>query len=131
MKFWPCQIGLRVFWRGLSYFLEAQNNSIKLPDVNNHKASWFSSQMPNTAYLQSPMTNFKSFLEFKCTHIIGIILNGIRFGRIFFTIQRFFPRCEWSIVSYNSKGFFIYHELPIVSCQNLVNLAEVSKISRI
>ena len=62
-RFWPCQIASRFFRRGSSYFLEAQNNSIELPDVNDHKASWFSSQMPNTAYLQSPMTNFKSYFR--------------------------------------------------------------------
>ena len=33
-------------------------------------------------------------LEFKCTHIIGVIFDGIRFGRIFFTIKNFSPRCE-------------------------------------
>ena len=59
--------------------------------------------MPNTAYNQSPMTNFQFILEFKCTDIVGIIFNGIRFGRIFLTIKRFFPRCE-SVVSVYKKG---------------------------
>ena len=49
-------------------------------------------------------------LEFKCTHIIGIIFNGIRFGRIFFTIKRFFPQC----VKYEAHIIEIHHNSHLI-----------------
>ena len=50
--------------------------------------------MPNSTYLPSPMTNCIFFLEFKSIHSMGIIFDGIRFGWIFFTIERFVPQCD-------------------------------------
>ena len=47
------------FWRGSRYFSDAWNNSNELPDVNTHKASLFSLQMPKVAYLPSPMTDYE------------------------------------------------------------------------
>ena len=46
--------------------------------------------MPNSPYLSSTMTNCKSFLEFKSTHPMGIIFDGIRFGWIFSLLKDLF-----------------------------------------
>ena len=41
--------------------------------------------------------------EFKCTHPIGMIFDGIRFGLVFLTIKRFLPQC----VLRPSLGYFV------------------------
>ena len=50
--------------------------------------------MPNSPYLPSPMTNCKSFLEFKSTHQMGIIFDGIRVGWIFSLLKDLFHNVQ-------------------------------------
>ena len=42
------------------------------------------------------MTNFRFFLEFKSTHPMGIIFNGIRFGLIFSLLKDLFHNVKWT-----------------------------------
>ena len=86
------------------YHLVTQCNCSNLPRSSsnivkkNHDSTWhdqnfvtiFFWKVPNSAYLPSPMTNCKYFLEFKYTHPMGIIFDGIRFGWIFSLLKDLF-----------------------------------------
>ena len=50
-------------------------------------------QIPPNFQDQRQIANL--ILEFKSTHSIGMVFDGIRFGPIFFTIKRSLPQCDY------------------------------------
>ena len=44
-------------------------------------------KVPNSSLFQRPMTISNLFLEFKSTHPIGMLLDGIRLGWIFLALK--------------------------------------------